>query len=449
MDAAAGRWRAGEQLLFMRTFEGYEQKGTYVEIFQKLLHVFALHFLEERNVYCRLDERGDLEDVIAVSKFDDPRGGYSGGTVVTIKRGVIDEYMAVTNTTIVRMFDLTRFRPKAFRGWSRGGDAGERADGDLYYRFHIEAGHGSYMRGVQIVRSRMSREEAARKVSWGQPKDRKYESFVAVDRKNGGIVCEVSTEPGKTANYFVESRLPWEISPAFFRPDVLLRYKEDTDKYSLRQRSISRRGAWHLQTHDINDAGQVHTYIAYLRDLPYEEQLLASLPLPPHTADRRSELQALYQHFEAHIDRLDERVKHVADERPRATLLLTHPGVGPVTALATDVFVGDPARFPDGKALASYVGMIPREYSSGKRQRLGALSKQGNPFLRFLWCEAAAHAVRRDPDLQRFYRRKVVQKGFAKARVAAARKLGIRLWIMLRDQIDYAEFCRRGLARQS
>jgi transposase len=88
-------------------------------------------------------------------------------------------------------------------------------------------------------------------------------------------------------------------------------------------------------------------------------------------------------------------------------------------------------------------------YSSGKRQRLGALSKQGNPFLRFLWCEAAAHAVRRDPDLQRFYRRKVVQKGFGKARVAAARKLGIRLWIMLRDQSDYAEFCRRGLARQS
>ena len=179
------------------------------------------------------------------------------------------------------------------------------------------------------------------------------------------------------------------------------------------------------------------------------QTLLASLPLPPHTADRRSELQALYQHLEAHIDRLDDRVQQVANDRARATLLMTHPGVGPVTALATEVFVGDPIRFLDGKALASYVGMIPREYSSGTRQRLGALSKQGNPFLRFLWCEAAAHAVRRDPDLQRFYRRKVVQKGFAKARVAAARKLGIRLWIMLRDQIDYAEFCRRGLARQS
>jgi hypothetical protein len=79
----------------------------------------------------------------------------------------------------------------------------------------------------------------------------------------------------------------------------------------------------------------------------------------------------------------------------------------------------EPARGPDGKALPSYVGMIPSEYSSGPRQRLGALSKQGNPLLRFLWCEAALHAVRRDPELQRFYRRKLCQKGVGKARVAA------------------------------
>ena len=130
--------------------------------------------------------------------------------------------------------------------------------------------------------------------------------------------------------------------------------------------------------------------------------------------------------------------------RPGSRLLMTHPGVGPVTALATDVFLGDPARFADGKVLASYVGIIPREYSSGGRQRLGGLSKQGSPLLRFLWGEAGAHAVRRDPELQRFYRRKLVQKGLGKARMAVARKLGIRLWIMLRDQIDYNEFCRRG-----
>jgi transposase len=128
---------------------------------------------------------------------------------------------------------------------------------------------------------------------------------------------------------------------------------------------------------------------------------------------------------------------------------MTHPGVGPVTALATDVFLGDAKRFVDGKTLASYVGIIPREHSSGGKQRFGGVTKQGSPLLRFLWCEAGAHAVRRDPELQRFYRRKLVQKGLGKARVAVARKLGIRLWIMLRDEIDYEEFCRRGQKQQS
>jgi transposase len=121
--------------------------------------------------------------------------------------------------------------------------------------------------------------------------------------------------------------------------------------------------------------------------------------------------------------------------------------VGPVTALATEGFLGDPRRLVDGKALASYVGLIPREHSSGARQRLDA--KQRSPLLRFLWCEAGAHAVRRDPELQRFFRRKLVQKGLGKARVAVARKLGIRLWIMLRDEIDHEEFCRRGPKQHS
>jgi transposase len=121
--------------------------------------------------------------------------------------------------------------------------------------------------------------------------------------------------------------------------------------------------------------------------------------------------------------------------------------VGPVTALATEVFLGDPLRFVDAKALASYVGMIPSEYSSGDRRRLGKLTKQGNPLLRFLWCEAAIPAVRRDAALRRFYRRKLQPKGLGTARGAVGRKLGIRLWIVLRDPIDYDEFCRRAPAQ--
>jgi transposase len=170
---------------------------------------------------------------------------------------------------------------------------------------------------------------------------------------------------------------------------------------------------------------------------------MAAWPLPLHAGQRRDELQALHRHLSEQINRLDEEVAEQARRRPRSVLLMTHPGVGPVTALATEVFLGDAFRFKDGKALASYVGIIPSEYSSGTRQRLGALSKQGNPLLRFLWCEAAMTAVRRDVALKRFYGRKLHQKGLGKARVAVARKLGIRLWIMLRDHIDYQEFCRR------
>jgi transposase len=176
---------------------------------------------------------------------------------------------------------------------------------------------------------------------------------------------------------------------------------------------------------------------------------LASLSLAPHTAHRRSELQALYAKFDMEIEKLNQRVEEQAWERPTALRLMTHPGVGPITALATDVFLGDATRFVDGKALASYVGIIPREYSSGQRQRLGGVTKQGSPLLRFLWYEAGAHAVRRDPELKRFYLHKLIQKGLGKARVAVARKLGIRLWIMLRDEIDYQEFCRRGQMQQS
>jgi transposase len=176
---------------------------------------------------------------------------------------------------------------------------------------------------------------------------------------------------------------------------------------------------------------------------------LEALPLPSYSSQRRNNLLRLYAQLQKRIQELDKEVEAQAQQRPRARLLLTHVGVGPVTTLATDVFLGDPSRFTTGNQVASYIGMIPCEHSSGKRQRLGKMSKQGNSLLRYLWTEAAMSAVLKDPELKRFYRRKLIQKGMGKARIAAARKLGIRLWIMLRDQIDYQEFCRRGMLRQS
>jgi transposase len=178
------------------------------------------------------------------------------------------------------------------------------------------------------------------------------------------------------------------------------------------------------------------------------QDALDSLRLCQYAARRRTELTVLHRNLQRRIEDLDRRVLKQACQSHQAQRLMSHPGVGPITALATEVFLGDPHRFLNGKALASYVGLIPSEHSSGRRRRLGALSKQGNPLLRFLWIEAALHAVRKDCALKQFYRRKLVQKGLGKAIAAAARKLGIRLWIMLRDEIDYQEFCRRGQKRQ-
>lgn len=174
---------------------------------------------------------------------------------------------------------------------------------------------------------------------------------------------------------------------------------------------------------------------------------LESLPLAGYTRTRRQQLQELRGELNQRLQQLDQAVSEQAQRRTGAQLLLSHPGVGPITALATEVFLGDPRRFPNAKAVASYVGMIPSEHSSGGHQRNGSLSKQGNPLLRQLWVEAARAAARKDMRLQQFYRKKLVQKGLGKAVVATARKLGLRLWIMLRDQIDYTEFCRRAERR--
>ena len=125
-----------------------------------------------------------------------------------------------------------------------------------------------------------------------------------------------------------------------------------------------------------------------------------------------------------------------------ALLLQTQPGVGAITALAYVLTLGDVSRFPRGKQVASYLGLIPREHSSGGRQKLGAITKQGNRMLRMLLVEAAQIAVRYDPEFRREYLHRCHQKPKAVAKVAAARKLAVRLYWMLRTQRPYPDIVR-------
>jgi transposase len=132
-----------------------------------------------------------------------------------------------------------------------------------------------------------------------------------------------------------------------------------------------------------------------------------------------------------------------ADER--VLRLQTHPGIGLLTSLALVHSLEPVARFNGSRKVTAYVGLEPMEYSSGEKQRFGSISKGGSRLLRYLLVEAAQITVRRDEQLKRFYLRLLHKRGAQKAKVAVARKLLIRGYVLLRDRIDYAEFLSRGV----
>jgi transposase len=171
---------------------------------------------------------------------------------------------------------------------------------------------------------------------------------------------------------------------------------------------------------------------------------LQALALPPHTTQRRDESLELLTWLDAHIQRLDTRIADAADADPRTRQLMTHPGVGALTALATVLVLGPVERFPTSKHVVSYIGLAPAVDASADKYRLGHVTKQGNALLRFVLGQAGHVAIRSDADLRRLYGAILHRHGRAKAKVAVARKLLVRLYIMLRDQIDFDEFRRRG-----
>jgi transposase len=166
---------------------------------------------------------------------------------------------------------------------------------------------------------------------------------------------------------------------------------------------------------------------------------LEQLPLLPYAAQRRQKLLEELDELEAEIVELNRRVAEEAGQRPEAVRLMTHPGVGPVTALAMVLTLGPAERFESAKQVGSYFGLIPSEASSGGKQRLGKISKQGSSFLRFLLVEAGQTAARYDPQLKRFYRRLATRKNRGVAKVAVARKLATRMYLMLREGWTYAQ----------
>jgi transposase len=179
------------------------------------------------------------------------------------------------------------------------------------------------------------------------------------------------------------------------------------------------------------------------------QERMRQLPLPGPLAQQRDELCQLLLELTTKIARVQGWLAARAEQDEGVKRLRTHYGIGPLTGLCLVSTLECVDRFANPRRVTGYVGFDPVEDSSAERRRIGSISKQGSRLLRFYLVEAGQVAVRRDQELARVYKRVLLRRGHATAKVAIGRRLLVRAFIMLRDEIDYAEFQRRGVAARS
>jgi transposase len=171
---------------------------------------------------------------------------------------------------------------------------------------------------------------------------------------------------------------------------------------------------------------------------------LEKLLLAPWASRRRKDMLELLDRMNPTIEELTATIEQEARKRSEVLRLMTHPGVGPITALAFVLIIGTPERFKCGKQIGSYVGLIPCEDSSAGHQRLGHITKQGSSLLRFLLGEAAQAAARWDADWRRRYVHLAMRRQRNIAKVAMARRLAVRMYWMWRNSWEYTEWVKFG-----
>lgn len=275
-DWGAETLTGSRQLFFGRHFEGLKEKdATHYEVLQEYAHLTEIYWRPEQRAYCRFDENGDFDHIVSVTSKEDA----GNVTLVSFKREPLEEYLAATNSVLVRMFDFTLPGVDEDVDSSHFPDIPEhvyRESEGFFYRQKVDPGSAAYIIGIQVICPSRPRSEifASMREKWIGRKDGRYVEFIAWDWRNKQSAT-LSSDPNCTNNYYDASKntLPFEFSIAFFNPEVLARYKADPDKYTITPRMISCRGAWVLSDFGVNEANQVHAYISDLRKLPFDEQL--------------------------------------------------------------------------------------------------------------------------------------------------------------------------------
>lgn len=151
--------------------------------------------------------------------------------------------------------------------------------------------------------------------------------------------------------------------------------------------------------------------------------------------------------IEGRIKQVEQHLESIAEQLPAVEQLRTIPGVGLLTATALMAFIGNIQRFPSARHFASYLGLTPREYSSGLKRRLGRISKRGDGYLRTLLIHGArsvlVHAKRQQPDRLREWANILAQTHVHnKAAVAVANKLARIVWAVWRHQRPFAPIAK-------
>ena len=229
----------GEQIIFIRQPKDGLGMQRYVEINQKIIYSLKLHYRHDQKAWLRPDKNGDVKPFIKIIEQD-------GTFIVAFDRGLISAYASLTKSILVRMFDFPSFH-----------ETGEFPH--TYYRVSRENSAESYI-GVQLLKSAMPKKYAVELINTIYENKQEYETFLALDWQYSKQLVNMSC-----------SKEHYKLLPAFFRQEVLSRYKSDQNKYKFSEHSIGEGNKWSLK-YSINDEGQVHAWLVDIGKIPYDEQ---------------------------------------------------------------------------------------------------------------------------------------------------------------------------------
>ena len=217
-------------------------------------------------------------------------------------------------------------------------------------------------------------------------------------------------------------------SPTIERMRILARHREQLMRARRRLQVQCR-----MRLHQFGLLPPTFSGVLRVKDV---EALLENLPYDDITFNLELALEQ-WRLLRLQISQVDRLIRKRVRECDLCKVYQSVPGIGPLTAYVLATELGTMQQFANVKRLASFVGLTPSEYSSGDKTWKGAITRQGNSRLRYLLIEAAWKAVRKDPEMQRFFAGLSARTSKQKAIVAVARKLLIRVRALVRTKTNY------------